>query len=373
VSKVFGISTTCFTEESWKEEDNAEYPFSVGTYHPKRSSDEAAATPVWDALESSGAEANEDEWNSDEEENDVSPNSNAAEKQVVPQTNGGESLHKNFEQARRRNSAGLSALSFRGISDLSKVTSPTEGTDGATTLSGSTCPPPMDLIIPDQNVKAKSAKKKGNMQQDIEKLHLKVSRATLYFFEDRVFSTEDKDEAQKCLSLYKSKNPIRRKIDPLLGSVMKIFETQLSFVRAVFNICMWTDPMLSFWFTLFVFGLMVVLFIFPWRLFFFVVGVLGLGPQNYFLYDLYLLKRSSKSKTTPTTKDPSRKQRNSMEASDAAEDLSTSPLLFRDNAWMKPDGKLRNLIIPGADCVFRFNRFYDWPPEPATPKGGKEM
>jgi len=60
-------------------------------------------------------------------------------------------------------------------------------------------------------------------------------------------------------------------------------------------------------------------------------------------------------------------------AGDTAGDVSRSPLLFRENVWMKPDGKRREVIIPGGDCVFRFNRFYDWPPEPATTKIGKEM
>jgi len=371
VSKVFGISTASFTKETWKEEDNAEYPFSIGTYHPKRSSDEAAATPVW---------IPEDEWNSDEEEEDMPPSQDAtAEKQGVPQTkdsNGADSLNNDVTHVERRRTmfrrGSIADFSKDCLPNSSKDTSPAEETDGATTLNDSTCPPRLHLIIPEQDVKAKSAKKKGNMQQDIEKVHLKVSRASLHLFEDRVFQAEDMEEAKKMLSMNNSKNPIRRKFNPVLGGVMKMFEIQLSFVRAVFNVCMWNDPMLSFWISMVIFGLAVVLFIFPWRLFFFVIGFLGLGPQNYFLYDLYLLKRASKSKKTPTKEDPVQERRKSMNTGDS-EDVSRSPLLFRENVWMKPDGKRREVIIPGGDCVFRFNRFYDWPPEPATTKIGKEM
>merc|ERR1711966_594705 len=135
--------------------------------------------------------------------------------------------------------------------------------------------------------------------------------------------------------------------NPVLGGVMKMFEIQLSFVRAVFNVCMWNDPMLSFWISMVIFGLAVVLFIFPWRLFFFVIGFLGLGPQNYFLYDLYLLKRASKSKKTPTKEDPVQERRKSMNTGDS-EDVSRSPLLFRENVWMKPDGKRREEIVFSA-------------------------
>lgn len=229
------------------------------------------------------------------------------------------------------------------------------------------------IVIPDQDVKAKGAKGakkgKGSMLQDIEKAHHKVSRAHLHLFDDRVFLAEDKEEAQKLLSLNKSKNPIRRKMNPLLGGVMKIFEIQLSLVRAVFNVCMWKDSMLSFWFTVLVFCLMVVLFIFPWRLFFFIVGLVGLGPQNYFLINKYHARRTSRPKATPVVVDPERERRTSV----AAEDSTDSPLLLRDNIRMKADGKRREVIVPGEDCVFRFNRFYDWPADPTTTTIEKEL
>merc|ERR1712087_370963 len=111
-------------------------------------------------------------------------------------------------------------------------------------------------------------------------------------------------------------------------------------------------------------GLMIILFVFPWRLFFFVTGLFGLGPQNYFVVKLYYAKRAvqSRKKTASSEggSDPALWQ------SMVIGDMSDSPLLLRDNVRMKPDDKRRAIIVPGGNCVFRYNRFYDWPPDPAS-------
>lgn len=355
VSKVFRISTTSVTMNSWKEEDNSEFPFSSGSHHPKICQAEASATQVWNGREeeSLGLDDDEDEWNSDEEE---------------------EGLRQSYNQMVKRMSLEGKPTKRRGsVSKAMKDMLPVEIADDATTLTGSTQQMPMEfgttLVIPDQNVRAKVAKKKKetSMLQDIEKIHRKVSRANLHLFDDRVFLAEDREGAQKLLALNKTKNPIKRMMNPVAGGVMKIFDIQISFFRAMFNICMWKDPMLSFWFSLLIFCLMIVLFIFPWRLFFCVAGLLGLGPQNYFLVPLYHAKRASRSKAKPVAGDCGQTSRINTAA------VSNSPLLFRDNMQMKPDGKQRGVIVPGGDCVFRFNRFYDWPPDPATTTIKEEM
>merc|ERR1711865_864894 len=155
------------------------------------------------------------------------------------------------------------------------------------------------------------------------------SQANLHLFDDRVFLAEDQEDARKLLSMNKSKNPIRRMMNPMLGGVMKILDIQVSFFRAAFNLCMWKDPMLSFWFLLCALCLMLVLFVFPWRLFFFVAGLLGLGPQNYFVVNSYYAKRATqpRKKTTPSEGEPDPARRLSV----AIGDMSDSPLLLRDN------------------------------------------
>jgi len=149
---------------------------------------------------------------------------------------------------------------------------------------------------------------------------------------------------------------------------MKIFEIQLFAVRATFNVFTWKDPMLSFWFSVLVLCLVISLILFPWRLFFFVVGLLGLGPQNYIFVHLKGVKCLSLFKPTPVKRNSDRDSWMSV----AADHVSKSPLLFRNNTHMKSDGKRREVIVPGGDCVFRGNRFYDWPPDPATTSIQKE-
>lgn len=355
VLETFGISTGNFTKDSWKEEDHLEYPFSNGSFHPKCSSDEAAATPVRDS--STGLDNVYDEWNSEEEERGLLQDGSQLAKGGVPA--------KHPTSARLRSSGETPLALSRS---LTYSTLPVEGPYDTgiyqePTISGTT------IVIPDQNVKSRPAKKgKGtSMQQDVEKVHQKISRANLHLFDDRVFLVEDKEEAQRLLALNNSKNPIRRRMNPLLGIVMKCFEIQLFVIRATFNVFTWKDPMLSFWFSVLVLCLVISLILFPWRLFFFVVGLLCFGPQNYFLLHLNGAKCLSLFKPTPAKRNSDRDSLMSVAA-----DVSKSPLLFRNNAHMKSDGKRREVIVPGGDCVFRGNRFYDWPPDPATTSVQKE-
>jgi hypothetical protein len=74
-------------------------------------------------------------------------------------------------------------------------------------------------------------------------------------------------------------NPVTEITSSFLGPLMRIFRILCFLVRVLFNVGMWSDPILSFWFLVFLLILMVVLFVFPWRLFFFSLGVHFFGPQ----------------------------------------------------------------------------------------------
>ena len=90
------------------------------------------------------------------------------------------------------------------------------------------------------------------------------------------------------------------------------------------------------------------------------VGLICLGPQNYFLVDWFEVKRIVRQQKKRSMKKPTVE---SLEF-DSYHDLAESPLLFRNNVQMKPDGKHREVIIPSVP--FRYNRFYDWPPDPSS-------
>lgn len=88
------------------------------------------------------------------------------------------------------------------------------------------------------------------------------------------------DEFDKRLGLrVRTTNPIAEITSSFLGPLMRIFRIICILVRIAFNVGTWNDPYLSFWALCGLVLLMFVLIIFPWRIFFFVVGAVALGPQ----------------------------------------------------------------------------------------------
>jgi hypothetical protein len=216
--------------------------------------------------------------------------------------------------------------------------------------------------VPDQNVKVRKTKSGKSIQDEIDEIHRKAQKATFHLFDDRVFLVEgDKSDGEKWLNLHDSMNPILRKLNPILGGAIKIFDIEVNSFRAVFNIFMWKDPALTFWATFFALGIMIILSFFPWRLFFGFAGIAVLGPQNYFLFDCIVERLAAKKRQRAAQEtaigSPSRPNVSSAT-------LSASPLLTRNNVQMKPDTKSREIIVPAIP--FRYNRFYDWPPDPST-------
>jgi len=239
-------------------------------------------------------------------------------------------------------------------------------------------------MLPNQNVSVQVAST-ITMKQQLKKWHRKAQKSSLHLFDDRVFIADDRIEAKKLLRMNNTKNPVSKKINPLLAIIIKIFECEVNTFRAFYNIAMWNDPMLSFWALLIIFCLMIILFFFPWRVFFFLVGILGLGPQNYFPQTRIMDWFGRKSMTAnrrltffanprPHTKRRTlhsllRKGTNESDALDSIEGYGTllnSPLLMRNNTLYKPDDERREVIVPSVP--FRYNRFYDWPPDPNTVK-----
>jgi hypothetical protein len=74
-------------------------------------------------------------------------------------------------------------------------------------------------------------------------------------------------------------NPVTEITSSFLGPLMRIFRILCCVVRIVFNVGIWSDPFLSFWVLCFLIAVMLLLVLFPWRLFFLVVGVAAFGPQ----------------------------------------------------------------------------------------------
>jgi len=240
------------------------------------------------------------------------------------------------------------------------------------------------IVSVDQNV-AHKTKSGVSIKQELKQWHHKAQKASLHLFDDRVFIVdEDRTDAKRQLGINTTKNPISKRTNPLLSLVLRIFDIGVSAFRAMFNVFMWKDPILSYVTLILLFCLMIVLLIFPWRKFFFISGLVCLGPQNMksstCIIDILQKRKERKAEkrisqltqaknyhkstlrnTIPlmlhkrsTVESPSFVQRKSS--------LSTSPLLIRNNKTHLPDGRKREVIVPSVP--FRYHRFYDWPPDP---------
>ena len=144
-------------------------------------------------------------------------------------------------------------------------------------------PPTKEHVKLAMNTVNESQEKLAITPEEIEKEIDKMRKAYL-------------DEFDKLLGLQsKSSNPISKMFATFLGPLMRILRIPVFIFRISFNAYTWRDPYLSFWLFCFMCIALIVLMAFPWRLFFFLVTVVGLGPQNIFLRR-YLEKRALESK-----------------------------------------------------------------------------
>ena len=224
------------------------------------------------------------------------------------------------------------------------------------------------------------------------------------------------DEFDKLLGYrLKNPNPIVRITSSFLGPLMRIIRIAIYTVRISFNVCTWRDPYLTFWVFSFLCLLMIVLFIFPWRTFFFFSSLVLLGPQNIAVRK-YLERRANRKeqeekedkerealKAQLKINDPlglaqpqtqqsnssitssSKKEENggkkkriwglnrrkenelnlqSHEIKEAEMFHSPRPAFFAHTKPSKRTQVPRDVAVP----YFRFrkDRFYDWPPDPTV-------
>ena len=102
------------------------------------------------------------------------------------------------------------------------------------------------------------------------------------------------DEFDRLLGMYNfGSNPITKITATFLGPLMRIIRIVVYICRVAFNTTTWRDPFLSFWVFLSLVVLCLVLVVFPWRLFFGMCVVGGVGPQNL-LVRFFLERKAAK-------------------------------------------------------------------------------
>ena len=242
------------------------------------------------------------------------------------------------------------------------------------------------FAFPEQNVDVEGPSTGNKLTDDLAEIKEKIHELTWNLFNDKLYVIKNRDacyfgqakkaekrrkadvnkELDKLLRVnqYSHSNPFVARVglyvEPIIGSAYSF----LCVFRAGFNVMTWRDPLLSFWLSVITGSLALVLFIFPWRIFLFVLGVLLVGPQNWVIR---LLRETGYLPPLKPRPVPSKTH-------EFEDELPTNQPLFsishlQQNGTSKaPPVKevdpreVHRVVVPYSPLMY--NRFYDWPPEP---------
>jgi hypothetical protein len=252
-----------------------------------------------------------------------------------------------------------------------------------------------NAVVPEQNIDVEGPSSGKKLTDDLDEIKDKMHELTWHRFDDKAYvlnktgslyfgdskkpekrrKTDVPRRLDKLLHLgqYSHSNPFVARVglyvEPIIGSSYSF----LCLFRAGFNVVTWRDPMLTFWLSLICGVLGLVLFIFPWRLFLFILGVLLVGPQNWAIRVLRerghlppaKLSRSAKHRLNP--EDPQSSQKDE-ENHNSWKDQPVFACHHRPNR-SGPVGppnvdprEVHRVVVPYSPLIYQ--RFYDWPPEP---------
>jgi hypothetical protein len=154
-------------------------------------------------------------------------------------------------------------------------------------------------------------------------------------------------------------------VEPIIGSSYSI----LCLFRAGFNVVTWRDPMLTFWLSFSCGIIAIILFVFPWREFLLIVGILAVGPQNWIIRIL-----REQGHLPPAPEYASKIGQESSDGGSKFDDVPVDqPVFSKDSRKPGNDPRTRtdptidpreihHVVVPyGPLCHQRCN---DWPPEP---------
>ena len=266
----------------------------------------------------------------------------------------------------------------------------------------------LEKPLPEQNISVKDGKKKKDksIKRELEEVEEKVQKATKYLFQYHTYYSTESNEppfgkkatAEKGSEVYDSKrdldkmlgvgqfsqwNPIVSKVTSQFIPITRILGVVLSIYRSFYSIVTWRDPILTFWLSIAGTISIAVLLVFPWRLVFFLVGVLFFGPQNLFvrIFREHIFDDTKNMRPgrivrafREILKDDNGKavwaknghtdEKNVQSNSSAVSQPlfrchapASNPLVDRTN-----NVEAQHIVVPYS-AVF-FSRFSDWPPDP---------
>jgi len=169
-------------------------------------------------------------------------------------------------------------------------------------------------------------------------------------------------------------NPLIAMTAKFLEPVMRCLQVYLSIVRAGFSVATWKDPYMSFWILIGLIFLMIFLIVFPWKLFFLIIGIVSFGPQNLVfrladkkkLESSHSAQHSNKGATSSAEPDQKCPDAGEEEQEFSSVDLSgqccsrSQRPLFAVQSGNKKKFTPQEIIVPYGRL--RQERFFHWPP-----------
>jgi len=171
------------------------------------------------------------------------------------------------------------------------------------------------------------------------------------------------DEYDKILQInkYSHPNPWINRVALIVQPMVEIVQVGLFMSRAGYNLMTWQDPILSFWIAIVGPVVVLMLHLTPYRILFGVLGIYLFGPQNW----LYRLFQESKTGYQPPNFDKIVKSK-PLHKNEPYSELQLFSSMTPGNQHIKfknvDPQQVRQVIVPNS--VLKYNRFYDWPPEP---------
>jgi len=242
--------------------------------------------------------------------------------------------------------------------------------------AGGWAPPSHRLPIQDVDVVVED--NGGKLTDDLQNIKEQMHELSYHYFNDKAYVIKDKEarfaygnlkrqekkikkgeynaakELDRILNIgfYSHSNPVVARIGLYIEPLVGASYSALCLFRAVFNLFTWRDPYLSFWVSLICGISMIVLFVFPWRTFMFILGIITVGPQNWILR-LYRETYGRPRRRRKTTDEEETKEQPIFQCHAPVNQFSAP-------RFVKPN-EVQHVAVPYYPLVHQ--RFYDWPPE----------
>lgn len=230
--------------------------------------------------------------------------------------------------------------------------------------------------LPEQDASVFVKSRKTLKEEIIHNKNL-LHKMTNRLFDDRMFIVNEEDPGysmndeailNNAIGTNKHNNPMVAKMSEYIAPALEGVKVGLSVWRAVFNLFAWSDPFLTFLFLCGSICVLCILIIFPWRIFFFVLGIGALGPQNWFIGKFVLKKR----KKSPGASVEATSKRKNLKGQASEEFQFHNHLVthggkdLREEKSAKSTSSVHRAVVPTSPLISR--RFYDWPPNPSLSK-----